>query len=512
MAKKLVGVIDIGSITARLKIFEISPKNGPKVIEAVRKVTLIGTYSYRSGKIEKAQLDELCDCLAGFEIKLREYKVSKVICVATAALRNAGNREVIVEQVRIRTGFKIEILDNSMERYYQNLAVENALPEFKDLVSEGTMILDISSGSLQATVYDKSEFVFSQNMVLGTLRIYEMLSDLQTKTTHYGDVLEEFITQDLNDYHAVEPKGIVYKHMIAFGGEMGYIKSLAGLSNNESCTIDRDLFLRVYEYLLKTSPSDLTLNNRIPSNVSPLLLPAALIIKNMMDYTAVDRIYMPHASMSDGIVYEYYAGEYVPGFEKDIEEDMIKAARNVAKRYKTDRKHIEFVEKAAIKIFDASSKVTGLGERERLLLRISSILHEVGKYVHATGHNEAAYALVKYTDLIGLNSDELDTVANVVRLYAKEDPYETYTYQNLPTEKKILVSKLTAILRVADSMDASHRQKVRKLSVAAYPDKLHITCEASADMSFEEWSFEHRSILFEEVIGIKAQLRIRRLM
>ncbi|MBO4636861.1 MAG: HD domain-containing protein [Clostridiales bacterium] len=512
MAKKLVAVIDIGSITARLKIFEVGSKNGPKVIEAVRKVTLIGTYSYRSGKIEKSQLDEICDCLLGFDVKLREYKVSKVICVATAALRNAGNREVIVEQVRIRTGFKIEILDNSMERFYQNLAVEQAMPEFPDLVSEGTMILDIGSNSLQATVYDKGEFVFSQNMVLGSLRIYEMLSDLQTKTTHYEDVLEEFIAQDLEDYHAVEPKGIVYKHMIAFGGEMGYIKYLAGLKNNESCIIDKDLFLKVYDYLIRTSPSELTLNNRIPSNVSPLLLPAALIIKNMMEYTGADRIHMPHASMSDGIVYAYYAKDAIPGFSKKIEEDMIRAARNVAKRYKTDRKHIEFVEKAAMEIFDASSKVTGLKSRERLLLRLSAILHEVGKYVHATDHNEAAYALIKYTDLIGLDSDELDIIANVVRLYAKQDPYENYSYQNLPTNKKIMVSKLTAILRVADSMDASHRQKVKKVTVTASAEKLQIVLEASEDMSFEQWSFEHRSVLFEEVIGIKPQLRVRRLM
>jgi len=41
-------------------------------------------------------------------------------------------------------------------------------------------------------------------------------------------------------------------------------------------------------------------------------------------------------------------------------------------------------------------------------------------------------------------------------------------------------------------------------------DDLHISCVASADMSFEEWAFEHRCELFEEVMGIKPVLRVRR--
>ena len=167
MSKKIVAVIDLGSITARLKIFEISSKGCPKEIEVVRKIIAVGNSSYKSGVINSRQLDEICDCLHAFDIKCKEYRVTTVFCVGTAAFRDAGNRDVIVEQIRIRTGFRVEILDNSMERFYQNLAVKETMPEYKSLVMNGTMILDIGASSLQATVYDKSEFIFSQNMVLG---------------------------------------------------------------------------------------------------------------------------------------------------------------------------------------------------------------------------------------------------------------------------------------------------------------------------------------------------------
>ena len=510
MAKTLIAVIDIGSLTARLKIFEIGANGKPKEIETVRMFISLGTKSYLTGVIEPNQLDEICDCLRSFDIKCKEYRISRVFCVATTALRDARNRDVIVEQIRIRTGFRIEVLDNSMERFYQNMAVREAMPEIKDLIKEGTMILDIGASSLQATLFDKSDFIFSQNMVLGSLRIYEMLSDLQSKTTHYEDVLQEFIAQDLDDYHAVEPKGIVYKSLIAFGGELGFFKRLINLTPNKNAVITKSEFLKIYDYLFKNSPSDLSLNDHIPTYIAPLLLPSAMIIRNMMEYTGVDKVYLPQASLSDGIIYNYCSKYSGYKLSQNAEEDLLRAARNVAKRYKSHKKHIEFVEETSMKIFDASAKFTGLGQRDRLLLRLSSILHECGKYVHASDHNEAAYALIKYTDLIGLDSDELDIVALVVRLYPKQNPYENYYYQNLSPYKKVLVSKLTAILRIADALDSSHKQKTKSMNVLLNPESLHISCLSDEDMSFELWSFEHRSGLFEEVIGIKPEFRVRR--
>lgn len=511
MAKKLVGVIDIGSVTARLKIFEINSKGKPKVVEAVRKIISVGTKSYGTGVIDPEQLDEICDCLNHFRNKLNEYQVEKTFCIATSAFRDAGNRDVVIEQIRIRTGFLIEVLDNSMERFYQNIAVREIMPEFPELINEGTMILDIGASSLQVTVYDKSDFIFSQNMVLGSLRIYEMLSDLQNRTTHYEDVLQEFIAQDLEDYHLVEPKGITYRSIIAFGGELGYFKLLSGSDPNRSCTMTKAEFLKVYEYLIKTRPSDLTLNDKIPSYIAPILLPVALIIKNMLEYVGLETIHLPHVSLSDGIIL-YYCDKMSGGrkLSSRMEDDLIRSARNVAKRYKSNKKHIDFVEKACCELFDASAKLNGMTSRDRLLLRLSAILHECGKFVHATGHNDAAYSLIRYTELIGLDSDELETIALVVRLYPKQNPYENYYYQSLPAAKKVIVSKLTAILRIADAMDSSHKQKVKDMTVTLYPDRLHISCDVVADMSFEEWSFEHRSGLFEEVIGIKPQIRFRR--
>ena len=53
-------------------------------------------------------------------------------------------------------------------------------------------------------------------------------------------------------------------------------------------------------------------------------------------------------------------------------------------------------------------------------------------------------------------------------------------------------------------------QKINKFNVHLQGDELNIICNTTNDCSFEKWSFDHRSDLFEEVIGIKAILKVRR--
>ena len=162
-------------------------------------------------------INQLVDVLRGFAEKIREYKIKEVLCVATSAFREASNRAMVIEQIRVQTGIRVKVLDNAQERYFHNLAVKESQPHFADLVTEGTMVLDIGSGSMQATLYDKSDLVFSQNTKLGSLRVSEMLSDLAKQTTHYTEVLEEYISQDLAEYHAIEPKNVKYKNLVVFG-------------------------------------------------------------------------------------------------------------------------------------------------------------------------------------------------------------------------------------------------------------------------------------------------------
>jgi len=511
MAKKqLIAIIDVGSLSLRLKVFEAASKEYPKEIESVRRFLSLGAETYRNGVISSEQIAELCEILAGYVLKMKEYKIKDAICVATSAFREAKNRDFVVEQIRLRTGLSIRILDNAQERYFHNLAVKELMTGFDKIIQNGTLILDIGAGSIQSTVYDKSDFVFSQNMLLGSLRISELLSDLERQTAHYASVLEEFISHGLEDYHAVEPKGTNYQNMIAFGSDIGFIKGLSGLSPREYCYLPKKRFLETYDYLFKTNPTDLVLTKNIPSATASLLLPTALIIKKSLEYTGLDGIHMPAASLCDGVMFQHAWEHY--GFEPrmDPTRDTVSAARHIGKRYRYDKKHTEQVEKHALSIFDSTRRQNGLGDRDRLLLQLAAILHEVGKYIHVSNHSMSSFNVIHTTEIIGLDMDEREIVAYTARFYTQPDLFSDRYFQYLPIEQRTTVSKLTAILRLADAMDASHKQKLRNVTMISLPDVLNINCDSVEDLTYEIWDFDMKKDLFRQVFGATPALKPRR--
>lgn len=509
-SKQTVAVIDLGSLSLRMKIFQLNRKEIPKEIESVRRFLALGAQTYRYGAISESQVVELCEILSGFVIKMKEYKITKSICLATSAFREAENRDFVVEQIRLKTGLIVQVLDNASERYYHTLAVKELMSDFEKIIQTGTLILDLGAGSIQTSVFDKSEFVFSQNMLLGSLRVSELLSSLEKQTPHYKEVLEEFISHDLDDYHAVEPKGIEYKNMIAFGSDIGFIKGLAGYSPREYCFLSRKKFLEVFDYLLKTKPTELVLSKNISSATANLLLPTALIIKKSLESTGLDGIHMPAASLCDGVIYQYAYDNFAYLPKTPPYRDSIFAARHIGKRYRFDKKHTEQVEYFAMEIFDNTRRIHGLSDRERLLLQLATILHEIGKYISVTNHSTRTYHIIQTSEIIGIDNKEKEIIACTARFYIHSDLKSDKYFQYLPVAERSTVAKLSAILRVADALDASHKQKIKNISIAIQKDSLVISCDSTSDLTYEQWAFETKTGLFRQVFGYQPILKPRR--
>ena len=511
MSKKtLLAVIDLGSLSLRLKIFELGEKNAPKEIESVRKYLSRASRAYSQGGIPADLASEIVEVLKGFAAKIKEYKIKEVICVATSAFREASNRAMVIEQIRVQTGLQVKVLDNAQERYFHNLAVKESQPHFAELVSEGTMVLDIGAGSMQATLYDKSDLVFSQNTRLGSLRVSEMLSDLVKQTTHYTEVLEEFISQDLAEYHAIEPKNIKYKNLIVFGSDIGFIKALAGESPREYCYLSLAKFDELLALLLRTPSEELAIKLDIKPSTAPLLLPTALMIKKMLDYTGIKGVHMPDASLTEGVMFGYAWSHKQYDLVIDPNQDLLSAARHVAKRYKSEKKHITFVENAAMTIFDATKKLHGMTSRERTLLRVAAILHELGKFINIANPYPSTYSIIDRTELIGMSEQERKIVAMVGLYYTDPLFFQDTRYAEIPTSDQVLVSKLTAILRLADALDGSHKQKLREITVTMTPEGMVVSGDTMYDMTYDKWFFENHTDLFEQFFSVKAFLRVRR--
>ena len=505
--KNLVAVIDIGSLATGMKVYSVSDSKVPDVVESLRAYLPLGSSTYGTGAISETDIAEVCRILSGFSLKCKEYKVDQTICVATSAFREAKNRVFALERIRMQTGFQVEILDNTIERFYRNLIVKETLPEFAEMAAAGTAILDIGSGSIQSTVYSDSAFVFSQNMSLGPLRIEEVYSGLERNAPDPQAVLEEHISSVLEDYHAIAPKGVKYKNLVVFGEETVFFKSLAEMDPYTSVEMDFQTFGALYAFLGKTPASELVLDHHIPSPAAGLLRPSVLLTKKTLEYSGAEKLFLPSVSLCDGIIYHYAWKNLGLKLRFPPNQDVLDAARHMGKRYRLDKKHAERVRAFALEIFGQTRHLHGLSDRERLLLEVSAILYEVGKHIHVTNYHVRSFHIIDTTEILGLTRTEQEIIANVARFCGESSILSNRFFHYMSEQKRNVVAKLAAILRLADALEASRKQKITNLKVISEGESLILSCEHQSDISYECWEADNRKDLFVEVYGVSPVLK-----
>lgn len=151
---------------------------------------------------------------------MKAYKV-----MATSALREASNREYILDQIKLKTGFKINVIDNAEEQFLTLKAIKYKLDNYDKLIQEGAVIVVIGAGSIQISSYHHGELKYSQNVKMGALRIKEILGGLEDQTLKYYRLLGEYIRVNLEGLEFFSDRRS-YEHLVVVGGEIRVITNL----------------------------------------------------------------------------------------------------------------------------------------------------------------------------------------------------------------------------------------------------------------------------------------------
>src|SRR5579864_7657874 len=119
------------------------------------------------------------------------------------------------------------------------------------------------------------------------------------------------------------------------------------------------------------------------------------------------------------------------------------------------------------------------------------------------------FFLIEAAEIFGLRKIDKDIVANVVRYHRRSAPKNTHIpYISLPRPERAVVSKLAAILRVAEALDASHQQKGRDFTLERNGDSIILWApEEAGDLSLERQSLLKKSDMLTDVLGFLIVLK-----
>lgn len=509
MKLRLFAAIDVGSYELSCKIFQFTPKDGMKEIEVLRYRLDLGGDSFARGKISKEKVDELCNVLLSFKQVMDTYQIEDYKAYGTSAIRETENRIILLDQIEQRTGIRIDIISNSEQRFLNYKAIASKGEEFAREIEKGTAILDIGGGSIQLSLFDKDTLVATQNMKVGVLRLEEQIRHLAVNKEDYERLLEEHINIHISVFKKMYLKDYQIENIIVVDD---YVSSLMQKFDRDGKSTARMTYSKFVHYIDKGKSLDIESQVKLfgttEENMEHTFV-SAIIIKRCMKMLGADNLWAPGVILCDGIGYEYGIKKGLLKENHDFRQDIIACAMNISKRYQGNKKRSETLENIATTIFDSLKKIHGLGKRERLLLQLSTILHDCGKYISMVNLAECSYNIILYTEIIGLSHTEREMIANVVKFN-----YEKFTYfdmilknSSLERDNYMVIAKLTAILKLADVLDQGQSHKFRDIKVNLKDHVLQIIVYTDQDISLEQGFLEDRADFFEEIFNIRPVIK-----
>jgi exopolyphosphatase/guanosine-5'-triphosphate,3'-diphosphate pyrophosphatase len=191
--------------------------------------------------------------------------------------------------------------------------------------------------------------------------------------------------------------------------------------------------------------------------------------------------------------------------------EPLASAKRLADATNSDQHHLAQVTKLALALFDKLPDLHGLGARERLLLEITAILHDIG-WSRTTdgGHHKHSRDMILEAELPGLTEDERTLCALIARYHNKAEPdvKQHKGFAALKKKERALVSWLAAILRVADGLDCTHRCAVRIGECELGRKRLTISLAARGECVGEISGAEKKSKLFERMADRELVFRL----
>jgi len=508
-----IAAIDIGTNSIHMVIARATGGTTFEIVDREREVVQIGRGSFTGSRLKAGAIRRTVEALARFAQLARRHQVDRVLCTATAAVREARNGGEFVRAARAAAGIAPRVIPAEEEGRLIYLAVKSAL----ELEAGPLLIIDIGGGSAQLVVADRERLIETRSLPLGVLRLTECR--LEDDPPSRRDL--QRLRRHIRSVSAKALRAVAARQPVRVYGSSGSIHALAQLAHIDATGAAIDHFnghvlttaaLERVTRRLQRMP--LAARERLPgldAKRAETIVPGALVLSHILKTLQAEGIVMSDFGVREGLVTDYLASHAGEIRELgDVEDLRLRSVLQLLQKFQPDERqtrHARHVARLALALFDGLKRSHRLPADARELLYYGALLHDVGAVVGYDGHAEHSDYLVKNGNLRGISAEELAIIAAVARYHGKARPRKRdAAFRALPKRQRRMVRWLSAMLRIAEGLDRSHYQLVQGLRVLRRPERVSILVDARRDIGLELWAAHQRTDLLEKLLGTRVRV------
>ena len=501
-----LAAIDVGSNSIRQIVADVSPTGEIRVVDEMKASPRLGARRGADGALDTHAVQRAVETLARMTTLARQIGAERIEAVATSAVRDAPNGRLFVQRVEREAGVKVRVLDGAEEA---RLSWRSAVAHF-DLASGRSAVLDIGGGSLEIALSAGGVLEHLLSLPLGALRLTEQFlppgsgrPQVKVLRKHVRKALKEHIRA--RDWRGAQ--------VIGSGGTFTNLAAMVlARQGTPATSVHETRVSRAdVEHLLFNIQS-MTLAERmaIPGlnpDRADIIVAGLAVLAEVLSRVDAQEMTVSNYGIREGLLLE--TAEVTPTAAQHGEA-RARSVRQLAERCHYEQTHAHQVRALALQLFDAVGSRIGCTTEDRQTLADAAILHDIGYHISYERHHKHAYYLIMNADLLGMAPDEQTVVANVARYHRGAEPKKKHgNLEPLSAEMRDRISRLAALLRVADGFDRGHVAAVEKVLVRVsggvmrlrpYPRK------AGDELRLERWGASRKAGLLEEISGLKVEV------
>ncbi len=497
----LGAVVDIGTHSVRLELFQVHADGSFASFESLIRPINLGHDVAKTESISPENINLLCSIAADFAGRIAEYEVRCVRAVATSALREAFNRELVAYRIKCASGLDVEVLESQEEARLLYLGLRETLEADGLFPSRRALVFVVGTGSLIVMYLDRSRLQFCEPIPLGSMHLHDEYGSRSVGLKRISALLETFCLEqrlsDSTNFDPAEPMSI-----IGIGAGVRALVDMrfsAGAARGRVVRMapaDLDgILLRAQRSTPDELVRDYRLSDTDAENVGPTAEIAGYFLHEMNCREAI----FPEVTTRSVLMREMIR---LGHDEADpFEPELLTAVANIGRKYDLDGEHTKAVAAMALKLFDKLKKRYHLTPRQRLQLEMAAILHDIGRFVDLRQHHKHSMYLIDNAQIPGVAAGERTLVAMIARYHRRSEPKSSHPeYLALPPQDKVSVQLLAAILRLADAAVNGGAAAGVKVSLTA--DGLVFRLPAPVDIEWEMLCLERKGGMFRSVYGL----------
>lgn len=475
---KKVAIIDLGSSSARLVIYEIGKENTYCLIDDIKSSIRMSENMENGEYLNKESIIKAIRVVRLFNEICAEHNINNndIIAVTTEAVRKAKNGKHFIKLVKKIIGIKFKILSDTEEAFYSYKSVIHTVN-----INNG-IVIDIGGASTEIIKFENNTITNLASLPIGAVLATENFLEKDIVTDQSLSSLEEHLHKTISSISWLlkEQSQLI----IGVGGTIKAIAKIHREYNNyplkliHNYAISKSDFMEIYEDLCKTNLNTRKTLPGLSPDRADIIIGGFTIFKVLISKLHADSLIISNYGIREGILFQHLS-KVTP--EINFINALDFSLNNHLKLLGMDTQHNYRVCSLALLMFDQLKSLHTLECEERKILRIASLLHNI-----SLGESDSTRSINIFQNIIdlklnGVTHRELILIAAIAASYTPDalnlNWKEKYEQLLQPCDIEIF-NKLSLFVQIAEALDKDKRGNV--LFLKCNIDKNVVTFETIA--------------------------------